>query len=141
MKVDEAFAFACLTITKSSLNFYEFWKVKYICKDRFASLTVTGGRLVYSFGTFTREGGCRMEGELTIQCLSYFHCSCKSYFPRGRIFRAERNFLLFKDQSAEKGRQNTKEIIVQRGKFQWKTALNEVLPTNDKKTAKTTASR
>ena len=41
----------------------------------------------------------------------------KGHFPLGRIFRAERHFLLFKDQLAESGRQKTKENIVPRGKF------------------------
>ena len=40
----------------------------------------------------------------------------KGHFPLGGIFRAERHFLLFKDQLAESGRQNTKENIL-RGKF------------------------
>ena len=39
------------------------------------------------------------------------------YFPPGGIFRAERNFLLFKDQLAESERQKTKENIIPRGKF------------------------
>ena len=39
------------------------------------------------------------------------------HFPLGRIFRAERHFLLFKDQLAESGRQKTKENIIPRGKF------------------------
>ena len=39
------------------------------------------------------------------------------YFPQGGIFRAERHFLLFKDQLAESGRQKTKETIIPRGKF------------------------
>ena len=34
----------------------------------------------------------------------------KGYFPLGGIFRAERHFLLFKDQLAESGRQKTKKI-------------------------------
>ena len=38
-------------------------------------------------------------------------------FPQGGIFRAERHFLLFKDQLAESGRQNTKENIIPHGKF------------------------
>ena len=42
---------------------------------------------------------------------------CKGHFPLGGIFRAERHFLLFKDQLAESGRQKTKENIIPRGKF------------------------
>ena len=42
---------------------------------------------------------------------------CSGHFPLGRIFRAERHFLLFKDQLAESGRQKTKENIIPRGKF------------------------
>ena len=41
----------------------------------------------------------------------------KGHFPPGGIFRAERHFLLFKDQLAESGRQKTKENIIPRGKF------------------------
>ena len=41
----------------------------------------------------------------------------KGRFPLGGIFRAERHFLLFKDQLAESGRQKTKENIIPRGKF------------------------
>ena len=41
----------------------------------------------------------------------------KGHFPLGRIFRAERHFLLFKDQLAESERQKTKENIIPRGKF------------------------
>ena len=41
----------------------------------------------------------------------------KGHFPLGGIFRAERHFLLFKDQLAESGRQKTKENIIPRGKF------------------------
>ena len=40
----------------------------------------------------------------------------KPFFPLGGIFRAERHFLLFKDQLAESGRQKTKENIIPRGK-------------------------
>ena len=48
----------------------------------------------------------------------------KDHFPLGGIFRAERHFLLFKDQLAESGHQKTKENIIPRGKFrQWETAL------------------
>ena len=36
----------------------------------------------------------------------------KGRVPLGGIFRAERNFLLFKDQLAESGRRKTKEIIL-----------------------------
>ena len=36
---------------------------------------------------------------------------------KGGIFRAERHFLLFKDQLAESGRQKRKENIIPRGKF------------------------
>ena len=36
-------------------------------------------------------------------------------FPLGKIFRAERNFFLFKDQLAESWCQKTKEIIVPPG--------------------------
>ena len=43
--------------------------------------------------------------------------SSKGHFPLGGIFRAERHFLLFKDQLAESGHQKTKETIVSRGKF------------------------
>ena len=39
------------------------------------------------------------------------------HFPLGGIFRAERHFVLLKDQLAESGRQNTKENIIPRGKF------------------------
>ena len=38
-------------------------------------------------------------------------------FSTGRIFLAERYFLLFKDQLAESGRQKAKENIIPRGKF------------------------
>ena len=41
----------------------------------------------------------------------------KDHFPLGGIFRAERHFLLFKDQLVESGRQKTKENIISRGKF------------------------
>ena len=41
----------------------------------------------------------------------------KGHFPLGGIFRAERHFLLFKEQWAESGRQKTKENIIPRGKF------------------------
>ena len=41
----------------------------------------------------------------------------KGYFPLGGIFRAERHFLLLKDQLAESRRQKTKENIIPRGKF------------------------
>ena len=41
----------------------------------------------------------------------------KGHFPLGGTFRAERHFLLFKDQLAESGRQKTKESIIPRGKF------------------------
>ena len=41
----------------------------------------------------------------------------KGHFPLGGNFRAERHFLLFKDQLAESGRQKTKENIILRGKF------------------------
>ena len=41
----------------------------------------------------------------------------QGHFPLGGIFRAERHFLLFKDQLAESGRQKTKENIIPRGKF------------------------
>ena len=41
----------------------------------------------------------------------------QGYFPLGGIFRAERHFLLFKDQLAKSGRQKTKENITLRGKF------------------------
>ena len=41
----------------------------------------------------------------------------KGHFPLGGIFRAERHFLLFKDQLAESRRQKTKENIIPRGKF------------------------
>ena len=41
----------------------------------------------------------------------------KGHFPPGGIFRAERYFLLFKDQLAESGSQKTKENIIPRGKF------------------------
>ena len=50
--------------------------------------------------------------EWAINCFLY-----KGYFPLGGIFRAERHFLLFKDQLAESGRQKTKENIISRGKF------------------------
>ena len=43
--------------------------------------------------------------------------SHKGHYPLGGIFRAERHFLLFKDQLAESGRQKTKENIIPRGKF------------------------
>ena len=33
----------------------------------------------------------------------------EGYFPLGAIFRAERHFLLFKDQLAESGRQKTRK--------------------------------
>ena len=39
------------------------------------------------------------------------------HFPLGGIFRAERHFILFKDQLEESGHQNTKENIIPRGKF------------------------
>ena len=39
------------------------------------------------------------------------------HFPLGGTFRAERHFLLFKDQLAESGRQKTEENIIPRGKF------------------------
>ena len=48
--------------------------------------------------------------------LVFFNKS-EGYFPLGGIFRAERHFLLFKDQLAESGRQKTKENIIPRGKF------------------------
>ena len=38
-------------------------------------------------------------------------------FPFCGIFRAERHFLLFKDQLVESGRQKTKENIIPREKF------------------------
>ena len=41
----------------------------------------------------------------------------EGHFPLGGIFRAERHFLLFKDQLAESGRQKTKENIIPPGKF------------------------
>ena len=41
----------------------------------------------------------------------------QGYFPLGGIFRAERHFLLFKDQLGESERQKTKENIIPRGKF------------------------
>ena len=41
----------------------------------------------------------------------------KGHFPLAGIFRAERHFLLFKDQFSESGRQKTKENIIPRGKF------------------------
>ena len=41
----------------------------------------------------------------------------KDHFPLDGIFRAERHFLLFKDQLVESGRQKTKENIISRGKF------------------------
>ena len=42
----------------------------------------------------------------------------EGHFPLHGIFRAERHFLLFKDQLAESGRQKkTKENIIPRGKF------------------------
>ena len=41
----------------------------------------------------------------------------EGHFPLGGIFRAERYFLLFKDQLAESGRQKTKENIIPHGKF------------------------
>ena len=41
----------------------------------------------------------------------------EGHFPLGGIFRAERHFLLFKDQLAESGHQKTKENIIPRGKF------------------------
>ena len=44
-------------------------------------------------------------------------CEDKGYFPPGGIFRAERHFLLFKDQLAESGRKKTKENIIPSGKF------------------------
>ena len=39
------------------------------------------------------------------------------HFQQSIIFRAERHFLLFKDQLAESGRRKTKENIIPRGKF------------------------
>ena len=58
---------------------------------------------------------------LTSRCDSHFERSkisfSEGYFPLGGIFRAERHFLLFKDQLAESGRQKTKENIIPRGKF------------------------
>ena len=41
----------------------------------------------------------------------------KANFPLGGIFRAERHFLLFKDQLADDGRQKTKENIIPRLKI------------------------
>ena len=41
----------------------------------------------------------------------------KGHFTLGRIFRAERHFLLFKDQLVKSGRQKTKENIIPHGKF------------------------
>ena len=41
----------------------------------------------------------------------------EGHFPIGGIFRAERHFLLFKDQLAENGRQKTKENIIPSRKF------------------------
>ena len=41
----------------------------------------------------------------------------KGHFPLGGIFRAERHFLLFKDQLAESGLQKTKGNMIPRGKF------------------------
>ena len=40
----------------------------------------------------------------------------KGRFPLGGIFRAEGNFLFFKDQPAESRRQKTNEIIISLGK-------------------------
>ena len=37
----------------------------------------------------------------------------KGHIPLGGIFRAERHFLLFKDQLAESGRRKTKKISVE----------------------------
>ena len=60
--------------------------------------------------------------------------SCKTlgtvlgYFPLGGIFRAERHFLLFKDQLAESGHQKTKENTIPRGKFRpVETTLRKML--------------
>ena len=47
----------------------------------------------------------------------YTEPKSEGHFPLGGIFRAERHFLLFKDQLAESGRQNTKENIIPHGKF------------------------
>ena len=41
----------------------------------------------------------------------------QGHFPLGGIFRAERHFLLFKDQLAESGRQKAKENTIPGGKF------------------------
>ena len=41
----------------------------------------------------------------------------EGHFPPGGIFRAERHFLLFKDQLEESVCQKTKENIIPRGKF------------------------
>ena len=46
-----------------------------------------------------------------------FPLAYKGHFPLGGIFRAERHFLLFKDQLAESGSQKTKENIIPRGEF------------------------
>ena len=45
----------------------------------------------------------------------------------GKIFREEQNFLLFKDQSAESGRQMTREMIVLRIKFLLKVLVETSL--------------
>ena len=48
----------------------------------------------------------------------------KDYFPQGRIFRAERHFLLLKEALAESGRQKIKENIIPReNSALWKTTL------------------
>ena len=48
----------------------------------------------------------------------------QGHFPLGGIFRAERHFLLFKDQLAESGRQKTKEnIIPAENSVWWRTTL------------------
>ena len=45
--------------------------------------------------------------------------SFEGNFPLGRIFPAERNFLLFEQQLAKSSHQKTKEIIVPCEKFHW----------------------
>ena len=50
------------------------------------------------------------------------------------IFRVERQFLLFKDQLVESGRQKTKENMIPRGKFRLvENGLKETIESNQNK--------
>ena len=56
-------------------------------------------------------------GRIRMSKIVKWKVAFKGYFLLGGIFRAERHFLLFKDQLAESGRQKTKENIIPSGKF------------------------